>query len=255
MEYNDTQVNAFSRAADDLWLTESTLKNPMWPIGELYSAGLLVYAVAALAGSGSPFSEGNRGLGRGLIVLCKPVAAAIEFCASAGALLTGAEFNWSLPSGLPFLHYGVRLDPLSAFFNLALSLLAACVAIYSVGYLKHGAARRRPGLFCCFFNLHLLSLTLVFTASNIIFFLIAWELMVVTSYFLVVIDHESVEVRKGGLLYILMSRGGTGMLYIGFLLLATAAGSMEFQALHGCGPRLSPRSARLRFCCCSSASA
>ncbi len=155
-------------------------------------------------------------------------------------MIAGEEFNWSLPSGLPFVHYGVRLDPLSAFFNLALSILAGCVAVYSIGYLRHGSAARRPGLFCFFFNLHLLALTLVFTASNIIFFLVAWELMVVASYFLVVTDHESSESRKGGLLYMLMSRGGTGMMYIGFLLLATAAGSMEFQALHGSGQTLSP---------------
>jgi hydrogenase-4 component B len=114
------------------------------------------------------------------------------------------------------------------------------VAIYSIGYLRHGVAALRPGIFCCFFNLMLLALTLVFTASNVIFFLVAWELVVVTSYFLVITDHESEEVRNGGMLYMLMSRGGTGMLYLGFLLLATAAGSMEFQALHGAGGRLNP---------------
>ena len=36
---------------------------------------------------------------------------------------------------------------------------------------------------------------------------------------------------EGGLLYFLMSRGGTGMLFVGFLLLASAAGSLEFSAL------------------------
>jgi len=212
----------------------------MWPIGELYSAGLLVYAVAALAGLAAHFRKKNAAWIAASLCFASLIAAALEFSASAGALIVGTELNWSLPSGIPFVHYGVRFDPLSAYFNLVLSLLAGCVAIYSIGYLKHGVAQRRPGLFCCFFNLALLSLTLVFTASNIIFFLIAWELVVVTTYFLVVTDHESVEVRKGGLLYILMSRGGTGLLYIGFLLLASVAGSTEFQALHHSGAKLSP---------------
>jgi hydrogenase-4 component B len=212
----------------------------MWPICELYSAGLLVYAVAALAGLAAHFRKKNAAWVAAWLCCASLIAAALEFCASAGTLLAGAEFNWTLDSGIPFVHYGVRLDPLSAFFNLGLSLLAGCVAVYSVGYLKHGVAQQRPGLFCCFFNLMLLALTLVFTASNIVFFLIAWELVVVTSYFLVVTDHESVEARQGGSLYMLMSRGGTGMLYIGFLLLGTVAGSMEFQALHGVGARLSP---------------
>ena len=212
----------------------------MWPIRELYSAGLLVYAVAALAGLVAHLRKINRAWIAPLQCYASVTAAALEFTASVGALLSGSEFNWSLSSGIPFIHYGVRLDPLSAFFNLALSLLAACVAIYSVGYLRHGAASRRPSLFCCFLNLMLLSLTLVFTASNVVFFLVAWELMVVSSYFLVITDHESEEARSGGMLYMLMSRGGTGLLYIGFLLLASVAGSMEFQAMHGSGNKLSP---------------
>jgi hydrogenase-4 component B len=81
---------------------------------------------------------------------------------------------------------------------------------------------------------------LVFTASNILSFLISWELMTVAAYFLIVFDHESGEARRGGLLYFLMSRGGTGMLFVGFLLLASSAGSLEFSALHGVGQSLSP---------------
>ena len=160
----------------------------MESIRDLYMSGLLVYAVAALAG----FAFYSRKITADWMVrwLCYAslAAAAFEFAASVAALLSGAEFNWSLPSGVPFLHYGVRLDPLSAFFNLALSLLAACVAIYSVGYLKHSAAAAVPAssvassICCCWL------LTLVFTAANVLFFLVAWELVVVTSYFLV--DHR-----------------------------------------------------------------
>ncbi|MDR3413942.1 MAG: hydrogenase 4 subunit B [Formivibrio sp.] len=212
----------------------------MWPIRELYAAGLLVYAIAALAGLVVHLRKITATWIAPLLCFVSIVAAVLELGASVGTLMAGAEFNWSLPSGMPFVHYGVRLDPLSAYFNLALSALAACVALYSASYLRHGAPSRAPGLFCCFFNLLLMSLTLVFTASNVVFFLIAWELVVVTSYFLVVTDHESTEVRRGGLLYILMSRGGTGLLFIGFLLISNFAGSMEFQSMHGVGAKLPP---------------
>jgi hydrogenase-4 component B len=212
----------------------------MGPIRELFAAGLLVYAVAALAGLLAHLRKINAAWVATVLCSASMAAAALELGASAGTLIAGAEFNWSLPSGMAFMHYGVRLDPLSAYFNLSLSLLAFCVAIYSVGYQKHGVPQRVPGLFCGLLNLMLMSLTLVFTASNVIFFLIAWEMVVVTSYFLVIADHESTEVRRGGLLYILMSRGGTGLLFIGFLLLSSFAGSMEFQAMHGIGAKLSP---------------
>src|ERR1035437_8642296 len=146
----------------------------MGPIRELYSAGLLVYFAAALAGLTAHLRKTNATWITSLLCIASVAAAGLELCAAALSLISGAEFNWSLPSGLPFLQYSVRLDPLSAFFLVALSLLAVCVAVYSIGYLRHGVAARRPGLFCCFFNLMLAALTLVFTASNVIFFLLAW---------------------------------------------------------------------------------
>jgi hydrogenase-4 component B len=164
-----------------------------------------------------------------------------------GALFASAELDWVLSSGVPYLSYTVRLDPLSAYFNLTLSLLAASVSVYSFGYIGGPPSRKSAGSFGFFFNLLLLSLTLVFTASNILFFVIAWELMTVAAYFLVVSDHECAESRKGGLLYILMSRGGTGMLLVGFLLLASGARSMEFPALRGVGEHLPPSLGALAF--------
>jgi len=220
----------------------------MWPIGELYAAGLFVYALGSLGGLAGHSARKTGAWLASLLCLLSLVAALLEAGASVGALLAKTEtVAWSLYSGVPYLSYAVRLDPLSAYFNLALSLLAASVSIYSLGYLRHGADGGTPGLFCFFLNLLLFALTLVFTASNVLSFLIAWELMTVAAYFLVVFDHESAESRKGGLLYILMSRGGTGMLFVGFLLLATAAGSMEFSALHNIGERLTAFSSTLAF--------
>src|SRR5713101_4118808 len=209
-------------------------------IRELYTAGLFVYALGIAGGLGGHSVKRAPAWIPGLLCSLSLTGALLEFGASFGALFANTQLGWSVASGVPYLSYAVRLDPLSAYFNLALSLLAASVSVYSLGYIAHSPARNNPGLFCFFLNLLLLSLTLVFTASNILFFLIVWELMAVSAYFLVVFDHESAEARKGGLLYLLMSRGGSGMLLVGFLLLASAGGSMEFPALHGLGERLPP---------------
>jgi hydrogenase-4 component B len=209
-------------------------------IRELYTTGLLAYALGIAGGLAGHSAKRAPAWIPGLLCVFSLAGALLEFGASLGALFANTELSWSLASGVPYLSYAVRLDPLSAYFNLALSLLAASVSVYSLGYIAHSPARNNPGLFCFFLNLLLLSLTLVFTASNILFFLIVWELMAVSAYFLVVFDHESAETRKGGLLYLLMSRGGSAMLLVGFLLLASAAGSMEFPALHGLGERLPP---------------
>ena len=174
-------------------------------IPDLYTAGLIAYAIGIVGGT----------LGRYLSLL----GALLELAASIAALTQPAPPSWTLPSGVPYLTYSVNLDPLSAYFLLALSILALATAIYSFGY-------KGPQL-----NLLLLSLTLVFTAANVLFFLIAWEMMALAAYLLVVYDHESAEARRGGLLYFFMSRGGTGMLLVGFLMLASAAGSLEFRLM------------------------
>jgi hydrogenase-4 component B len=179
-------------------------------VRELYTLGLIAYAVGIVGGT----------LGRYLALL----GGLAELAAAIGAIWQGGDLAWTLPSGVPYLTYSVRLDPLSSYFLLALSILAVAVAIYSFGY-------KGPGL-----NILLLALTLVFTAANVLFFLIAWELMALAAYLLVVHDHESAEARRGGLLYLLMSRGGTAMLLIGFLMIASSSGSMEFRAMHGAGP-------------------
>ncbi|HYL77737.1 MAG TPA: hydrogenase 4 subunit B [Bryobacteraceae bacterium] len=209
-------------------------------IATLYTLGLLAYGLGCVGGLAAHFLKKAGPLAASLLCALSLSGAILQFGASLGALLGGGDIAWSLVSGVPYLHYGVRLDALSAFFNLTLSLLSAAVSVYSFGYIAHSEIRKRAGLFCFFFNLLLLSLTLVFTASNVLFFLIVWELTAVSAYFLVAFDHESEEARKGGLLYLLMSRGGSGMMLVGFLLLGSAAGSLDADALHGVGQHLSP---------------
>src|SRR5258708_24079937 len=145
----------------------------MWPTRELYTLGLLAYALAAAGGLAGHSTKNTRSWIPSSLFSISLIAALLEFGASVSALFAGADLSWTLSSGIPNLSYGVRLDPLSAFFTLGLSLLAACVSIYSLGYIRRSSARGNPGLFCFFFNLLLLSLTLVFTASNVLFFLFA----------------------------------------------------------------------------------
>jgi len=149
-----------------------------------------------------------------------------------GVLAGGSTVVLTLPSGVRLFAWGVRLDPLSALFGLALGVLAVAVSIYSWGYTRDSEIQSRVGLLGFFYNLLLLSLTLVFTASNVFFFLLVWEVMSLSAYCLVSFEHEKQETRKAGTLFLIMSHGGTGALLIAFLLLSTAAGSMNFADFH-----------------------
>ena len=153
----------------------------------------------------------------------------------------------SIPSGVFLLQYTFRLDPLASYFNLALAVVGFAVSIYSLGYLKGLDAGKPVGAFCFFYCLLLISLTAVFTAANAVLFLIAWELMALSAYFLVNFDHEKNEVRRAGTLFFIMSHAGTGALLLAFVLLGTWAGSLDFSAFHLASQTLTPIQRGLPF--------
>jgi hydrogenase-4 component B len=156
----------------------------------------------------------------------------LDLAASAFAIFNNSPVVIGLPFGNPVFSWAVRIDPLSAYFNVTLGVLAAAVSLYSFGYLREMEGRRNLGAFGFFFNLLLMSLALVFTASNVFFFLVAWEVMALAAFCLVSFEHEKKEARNAGVLFLVMSHAGTGLLLIAFLVLASVSGSLDFSSFH-----------------------
>ena len=144
------------------------------------------------------------------------------------------------PSSIPYVRLTLKLDPLSAFFVLVVSLLALALSVYSFGYVRGFYGRKNVAVLGAFYNALLLATTLVFTAANAFFFLIAWEIMALTAYCLISFEHEKTETRKAGVLYFIMSHIGTGCLVLGFLLLFQVSGDYSFEGFRALGEKLSP---------------
>jgi hydrogenase-4 component B len=181
---------------------------------------------ANLIGFGAALLGGVCGIGAAVIAL-------------AGGDLENARFElW--PSLIPYVKLAVKLDPLGAFFLLIVSLLATALSIYSFGYARGFYGRKNIGVLGAFFNALLLATTMVFTASNAFFFLMAWEVMALTAYCLVSYEHEKAEARNAGVLYFIMSHAGTGCLILGFLLLFQASGDYGFDGFRAVGSAMSP---------------
>jgi formate hydrogenlyase subunit 3/multisubunit Na+/H+ antiporter MnhD subunit len=130
-----------------------------------------------------------------------------------------------MPVDLISIH--IQLDSLSAFFVLGLSILVLCVSIYSIGYLTHYYDKKNIGLFNFLYSTFIISMLLVITAGNMVFFFIAWEVMSMVSYFLVVFESENKETRKAGTLYIIMMHVGTAFLMLAFMILFSYSGSFD----------------------------
>jgi hydrogenase-4 component B len=198
-------------------------------IREIFVFGLCTYAMGAIA---CLVSWRRAELSRFLCCGFALAGSVFQGYTAVLGFLEGTPVQFSISSGVPLFQYSFSYDALAGFFNLTLAVVAAAASIYSVSYMKEFESKRNNGLFGFLYNLLLLSLTVVFTASNAFLFLIAWEVMALVAYGLVTFYHEDPETRRAGLLYIIMAHIDVGCLLLGFALLAQASGSTEFASFH-----------------------
>lgn len=167
--------------------------------------------------------------------LCGVLASTLVLASDCAA--TGQSFEL-FASSIPYVRFAVRTDPLGCFFTLIVSLVGLALSIYSLGYARGYYGRKNVAVLGAFFNLLLLSTTLVFLADHAFFFLIVWEIMAFTAYVLVIFEHEDDKTRQAGLLYFIMSHIGTGALLLGFLLLCHTSGRCDFESFHALGEKM-----------------
>jgi hydrogenase-4 component B len=191
----------------------------------LMSAGVLVLSgVLALLAM-------RRGVIASLLGVVGVIAAALLGLVPVLRSLFGAPAeSWQLDWALPVGSFFVELDFLSAFFLLPILGLSVLAAIYGVGYLHRWEGRRRIGAAWFFFNLLIASMILVTIARNGLLFLLAWEIMAVTSFFLVTFEMEEKSVQEAGWTYLVATHLGTAFLLFLFLWLGQLAGSLDFDA-------------------------
>jgi hydrogenase-4 component B len=140
-----------------------------------------------------------------------------------------------IPFDTLFGHFGFMLDRLGAFFLLVISVVSFVVSIFSIGYSKEYDGRYSIGLLGFLFNAFLLSLVFVVSASNAIFFLIVWEGMSLTSYFMVVFENRKEGIPSAGLLYVVMTHLGTALIMVSLVMMGIYAHSFDFSAYSGVG--------------------
>ena len=135
-----------------------------------------------------------------------------------------------LPLGLPDLPFHLRLDALSAFFLFLLGATAAGISTYAAGYLRKGEGTA-PGLQCLLYHLFLASMAFVMLADDGYAFMVAWETMALSSFFLVTTEHRHAEIRRAGYLYLLIAHIGAVGILLSFGVMAGSTGDYTFDAM------------------------
>jgi hydrogenase-4 component B len=186
-----------------------------------YSLGL----VAALV-------SGRGNWGRGLVAAGACIGAGAGIALAIAVILSGTAYAFVISNLLPIAGgFVILLDPLGAFFLLLIGVGAIPAAIYGAGYTaayeKQSISLRFLGVM---FILFLLCMSLVTMAGNAFTFLLMWEGMSLTSYFLVITESQEESNLKAGLWYAAMTHAGLALLLGAFILL-TNGGTGAFEEI------------------------
>ena len=180
--------------------------------------GTLAIVLYARAGLGQ--LAGQIGAVSGSI--CGLVAALRVLVTGNAVSLTGI---WHMPGG----GFHFEIDFLSAFFLLPVFGLSIVTGLYGRSYFAgHGGIASAASWF--HLNMLTVSMALVIAAQDGLLFLLAWEVMALSPFFLVIFDDRKAAVRHAAWTYLVAAHLGTAFLLVLFVLLGSIAASSDFAA-------------------------
>lgn len=177
----------------------------------------------------------NKNLSNMFACASASVASIFGIIAALNVILTGKSLILSMPELIPYFTINFIVDNLAAYFILVISTIAIAASIYAIEYAKEYFEKYNIGILGFLYNLFVLSLFLVVSAGNIFWFLIVWELMSVSSYFLVIYEYDKKENQKAGFLYFIMTHIGAALITLAFLILYKYSGSLDFTDMNNIG--------------------
>ena len=198
-------------------------------------------AVAALVVRG----EGRGVIGRGLTAFGAIFGAASAMALGGYILITGRPFTFAAPQILPLTGLALRVDGLGAFFLVSVGLVGMAAAIYGFGYSEAYEGRYSLRFLGAMFNVLLLSLSGQVMADNALTFLIFWEAMSLSAYWMVLTEHDQPGTVRAGVWYIAMTHAGFAALVAMFLLMSGGDLTTSFAGMRAGAQTLSslPRDA------------
>lgn len=173
-------------------------------------------------------------------LLIKPNAQLMSVIFLLGSILlcAGGMFCWSKTIALvlpPWLALGwlpidLRCDTLSAFFLTVLGVVSAACALFSGQYIAHLSDRISARLYWSCLFLFMLGMVLVLLAANAPTFLVAWELMSLSSAVLVASEYQKQKAQSSAFIYLVATRVASVFLTAGFLLMFAGFHDISFSS-------------------------
>jgi len=129
---------------------------------------------------------------------------------------------------LKFLSLSFTIDSLSAFFLIIIFAISLMASLYSFHYMEKPEKTLSTAVNYLFFSLLVVSMSLVVTASGVVSFMLSWEIMSISSFFLVISNYKSSDNRRAGYLYFVFSHVGAMFILSAFGIVYAFTGDVAF---------------------------
>ena len=126
------------------------------------------------------------------------------------------------------LSLGLMLDPVAAIMLLVITVVGACVQVYSLDYMREDT---RVGWYYAVLSLFTAAMLALVLADNFLMLYMAWEVMGLCSYLLIGFWHEQEAPRKASQKAFLTTRVGDVGFAIGLAIMYATAGSFDFDVV------------------------
>src|SRR5579872_381916 len=188
---------------------------------------LITVSIAIIAASGLfGFLAGRNSLaGQRATTLLAVLGSALGLAGVAWFWATGESHPIRWVWAIPGAEFHVAVDGLSAIFLVPVFLIALLGSIYGLGYWKQTEHAENGRKLRAFYGGLAAGMALLVVARNSILFLLGWEIMALSAFFLVTTEDRDPEVSEAGWIYLVATHSATLCLFALFALLRAASGS------------------------------
>ena len=141
-------------------------------------------------------------------------------------------FSW-ITSGTFDVVWSLRFDQLAAVMVFVVSVVSACVHVYSIGYMQHDPSIPRFMAYLSLFTFFMLALV---TADNLLQLFFGWEGVGLCSYFLIGFWYDRPAANAAAIKAFIVNRVGDFGFALGIMGVFLVFGSIDFPAIFGAAP-------------------
>ncbi len=197
---------------------------------DIFLAALAVFAAGALL-SGIIALRTNSPAASGVANILIPAVAVAACSLGLAGLFAGGwggSETFIVDWWLPFGSFAVGLDPLTRIFLVPVFLLGITCAVSGSLSLRHSAVGHDLAVHWMFFLLLLLGMTCVMAARDGLFFMMSWELMSLSPFFLIEFNDRDRKVQRASWIYLVAAHLGAVLLTAFFALAWAKSGTTLF---------------------------